>query len=321
MNEPVATAPDQQPRTPPKRLDFFERYLNVWVLVCMVVGVAFGKLLPSVTSSLSKLEFSQGSQVNVPIGVLLWLMIYPMMLKVDFSAIGGIARRPKGLMVTLFVNWLVKPFSMALLAWLFKVGSLGGDTSPPELPMNATGVGRLAEWEFVLDLHRPGLGADDLQFRRQAVHHDHDLVQADGLTGVDLSMIGAAGFVAIIAPYHFFIRCDFLGVFHTGEKNISIGKHPHIVVFIAGTSGIGPNDLAIPDEEHFIVIFPYKKHRMLRQAIAGQIWRSDAVRPRTGHRGIFGRSHCRHISGSEAAERIHAWRRRMGLVCRRVTAG
>jgi ACR3 family arsenite transporter len=107
------------PVAAPKRLAFFDRYLTVWVLVCMVVGVAFGKLLPGVTSSLSKMEFSQGSQVNVPIGVLLWLMIYPMMLKVDFSAIGGIAKRPKGLMVTLFVNWLVKPFSMALLAWFF----------------------------------------------------------------------------------------------------------------------------------------------------------------------------------------------------------
>ena len=80
----------------PKRLAFFERYLTVWVLLCMVVGVAFGKLLPDLTATLSKLEFGQGSQVNVPIGVLLWLMIYPMMLKVDFSAIGGIAKRPKG---------------------------------------------------------------------------------------------------------------------------------------------------------------------------------------------------------------------------------
>ena len=71
------------------------------------------------TAALSKLEFGQGSQVNVPIGVLLWLMIYPMMLKVDFGAIGGIARKPKGLLVTLFVNWLVKPFGMALLAWVF----------------------------------------------------------------------------------------------------------------------------------------------------------------------------------------------------------
>src|SRR5579859_7974547 len=98
-----------------KRLAFFERYLTVWVLLCMVVGVAFGKLLSGFTASLSKLEFGQGSQVNVPIGILLWLMIYPMMLKVDFSAIGGVAKKPKGLLVTLFVNWLIKPFSMALL--------------------------------------------------------------------------------------------------------------------------------------------------------------------------------------------------------------
>src|SRR2546427_10274564 len=103
----------------PKRLAFFERYLTVWVLVCMGVGVAFGRLLPKVPASLSKLEFGQGSQVNVPIGVLLWLMIYPMMLKVDFGAITSIARKPKGLLVTLFVNWLVKPFSMAFLAWVF----------------------------------------------------------------------------------------------------------------------------------------------------------------------------------------------------------
>src|ERR1043166_9685445 len=85
----------------------------------MVAGVALGKMLPDLTAALSKLEFGRGSQVNIPIGVLLWLMIYPMMLKVDFSAIGSIARRPKGLMVTLIVNWLVKPFSMALLAWFF----------------------------------------------------------------------------------------------------------------------------------------------------------------------------------------------------------
>ncbi len=107
------------PDAPARRLAFFERYLTLWVLVCMVVGVAFGKWLPGVTSALSKMQFGQGSQVNVPIGILLWLMIYPMMLKVDFSSIGGIARRPKGLMVTLFVNWLVKPFSMAFLAWFF----------------------------------------------------------------------------------------------------------------------------------------------------------------------------------------------------------
>ena len=85
----------------------------------MIVGVLFGQALPGVTATLSKLEFGQRSQVNVPIGVLLWLMIYPMMLKVDFGAIRGIARKPRGLMVTLFVNWLVKPFGMAFLAWAF----------------------------------------------------------------------------------------------------------------------------------------------------------------------------------------------------------
>jgi arsenite transporter len=107
------------PAAGPKRLAFFERYLTVWVFFCMVAGLTFGKLLPEPTAALSKLEFGRGSQVNIPISILLWLMIYPMMLKVDFGAIGGIARRPKGLMVTLFVNWLVKPFSMALLAWVF----------------------------------------------------------------------------------------------------------------------------------------------------------------------------------------------------------
>src|SRR5512136_1075202 len=113
------TAAIAAPVAEPKRLAFFERYLTVWVLGCMVVGVAVGKLLPDLTATLSRLEFGRGSQVNVPIGILLWLMIYPMMLKVDFSAIGGIARKPKGLMVTLFVNWLVKPFGMAFLAWVF----------------------------------------------------------------------------------------------------------------------------------------------------------------------------------------------------------
>lgn len=114
----TAAAPEVPVRTP-KRLAFFERYLSFWVLLCIVAGVALGELSPGITSALGKLDFGRGSQVNVPIGVLLWLMIYPMMLKVDFGAIGGIAKRPKGLVVTLFINWLVKPFGMALLASLF----------------------------------------------------------------------------------------------------------------------------------------------------------------------------------------------------------
>jgi arsenite transporter len=118
MKQPLtsSTAPTA---VQPKRLNFFERYLSLWVLICMVVGVALGKLLPGAISALSKLEFGQGSQVNVPIAVLIWLMIFPMMLKIDFGSLGGIAKKPKGLLITLFVNWLVKPFSMALLAWIF----------------------------------------------------------------------------------------------------------------------------------------------------------------------------------------------------------
>jgi arsenite transporter len=114
----------------PKRMAFFDRYLTVWVFLCMLAGLALGRALPELTAALRRLEFGRGSQVNIPIGVLLWLMIYPMMLKVDFSAIGGIARRPKGLMVTLFVNWLVKPFGMAFLAWVFMQHVFAGWIDP-----------------------------------------------------------------------------------------------------------------------------------------------------------------------------------------------
>jgi ACR3 family arsenite transporter len=103
----------------PKRLNIFERWLSLWVALCMVVGVALGRLLPDVVDALRRLEFGEGSQINVPIAVLLWLMIYPMMLRIDLVSVLGVRRRPKGIAVTLFVNWLVKPFSMALLGWLF----------------------------------------------------------------------------------------------------------------------------------------------------------------------------------------------------------
>ncbi len=105
-----------------KRLDFFERYLSLWVLACMVAGVAFGKLAPGLTSAISRWEFGQGSQVNVAIAILIWLMIYPMMLKIDFGGIHGVFARPKGLLVTLFVNWIVKPLSMAILGWVLVQG-------------------------------------------------------------------------------------------------------------------------------------------------------------------------------------------------------
>jgi ACR3 family arsenite transporter len=101
------------------RLGTFERYLSVWVTLCMVAGVVFGKLLPAAIASLRGIEFGKGSQINVPIAVLIWLMITPMMMKVDFSSVRNVGRRPTGLLVTLFINWVVKPFSMALFAWAF----------------------------------------------------------------------------------------------------------------------------------------------------------------------------------------------------------
>jgi ACR3 family arsenite transporter len=85
----------------------------------MVAGVALGRLLPGVTDALRRLEFGEASQINAPIAVLIWLMIYPMMLRIDLASVLGVRRRPRGIVVTLMVNWLVKPFSMACLGWLF----------------------------------------------------------------------------------------------------------------------------------------------------------------------------------------------------------
>ncbi len=102
-----------------KRLNLFERYLTVWVGLCMLAGVMVGKLSPGFVHSLRSLELGEGSQVNVPIAILIWLMIIPMMMKVDFASVRTVGRRPKGLIVTLLVNWLVKPFSMAFIAWIF----------------------------------------------------------------------------------------------------------------------------------------------------------------------------------------------------------
>lgn len=102
-----------------RRLNVFERYLTLWVALCMVVGIALGKVLPGLTDALRRLEFGGGSQINIPIAVLIWLMIYPMMLKVDFASVLGVGKRPRGLLITCFVNWLVKPFSMALIGFVF----------------------------------------------------------------------------------------------------------------------------------------------------------------------------------------------------------
>jgi ACR3 family arsenite transporter len=102
-----------------KRMNLFERYLSLWVALCMAAGVILGKVLPDAVHSLQRMEFGTGSHINVPMAILIWLMIVPMMLKIDFGSIVNVGRRPKGLVITIIVNWLVKPFSMAFFGWLF----------------------------------------------------------------------------------------------------------------------------------------------------------------------------------------------------------
>lgn len=98
------------------RMGVFERYLSLWVFLCIVVGIALGQFFPGVFQVIAHMELAQ---VNLPVGLLIWVMVIPMLVKVDFSALGAVRQHLKGIGVTLFVNWLVKPFSMAFLAWLF----------------------------------------------------------------------------------------------------------------------------------------------------------------------------------------------------------
>ena len=97
-------------------MNLFERFLTVWVFLCIVIGIALGQFFPEVFQSIGRMEIAQ---VNLPVGLLIWVMIIPMLVKVDFGALGEVRKHLKGIGVTLFVNWLVKPFSMAFLGWLF----------------------------------------------------------------------------------------------------------------------------------------------------------------------------------------------------------
>ncbi len=99
-----------------KGLGLFEKYLTLWVAICMVAGVAIGQLMPAFPQMLSKLEYAH---VSIPVALLIWLMIYPMMLKIDFSSIVAATKKPKGLTVTCVTNWLIKPFTMYLIAAFF----------------------------------------------------------------------------------------------------------------------------------------------------------------------------------------------------------
>lgn len=113
MRLPCET-PAQHPSVAP--LGGFERYLTLWVMLCILAGIGLGRWLPDFFQTLGRMEIAQ---VNLPVGVLIWIMILPMLIKVDFSALGQVRQHLKGMGVTLVVNWLIKPFSMAILGWLF----------------------------------------------------------------------------------------------------------------------------------------------------------------------------------------------------------
>lgn len=99
-----------------KKIQFFEKYLTVWVLLCISVGIILGELSHDSVSVLSEFNIFN---VNIPVAVLVWLMIYPMMVQIDFTAVKNAGKKPKGLLLTLVINWLVKPFTMAFFAWIF----------------------------------------------------------------------------------------------------------------------------------------------------------------------------------------------------------
>lgn len=119
---------NQETNTKAVGIGAFERNLTWWVLACIVVGISLGKISPAFFHTIGELKIAE---VNMPVAILIWLMIIPMLLKVDFSAMGQVLSHAKGIGVTLFINWLVKPFSMALLAWLF-IRQLFADMLPAD---------------------------------------------------------------------------------------------------------------------------------------------------------------------------------------------
>ena len=109
-------------------MSIFERYLTLWVGICIVAGITLGQLFPGLFQTIGKMEFAQ---VNLPVGLLIWVMIIPMLVKVDFGALHEVRMHIKGIGVTLFINWFVKPFSMAFLGWLF-IRNLFAPMLPPD---------------------------------------------------------------------------------------------------------------------------------------------------------------------------------------------
>jgi ACR3 family arsenite transporter len=114
--------------TAPAAMSVFERYLTLWVAVCIVLGIGLGQVAPGVARAVGALEVAR---VNLPVGVLIWVMIIPMLLRIDFAALGQVRQHVRGIGVTLAINWLVKPFSMAMLAWVF-IKQLFAPWLPPD---------------------------------------------------------------------------------------------------------------------------------------------------------------------------------------------
>ena len=126
-----------------QRMPFFERYLSVWVALCIVAGILLGRAFPALFDTLGAMEVAR---VNLPVAVLIWLMILPMLLKIDFQSLREVRQHWRGVGVTLFINWGVKPFSMALLAWIF-IRNLFADWLPADQ----------------LDVHRDGFRLEQSQ--------------------------------------------------------------------------------------------------------------------------------------------------------------
>jgi arsenite transporter len=102
--------------TKKKKIGFFEKYLTIWVAACILLGIGIGHFAGDAMQVLSKMEIAS---VNIPVAILIWLMIYPMMLQIDFSSIKNVGKKPKGVILTVIINWLIKPFTMAFFAWIF----------------------------------------------------------------------------------------------------------------------------------------------------------------------------------------------------------
>lgn len=237
--------------TTAKQMNFFERYLSVWVLVCMALGIALGRLLPGLTATLSGLEIVRDSQVNLPIAVLIWLMIYPMMLKIDFGGIRGVARRPRGLFVTLFVNWLVKPFSMTVFAWVFLNVAFASWISPSDAQQYTAGLIILAAapctamvfvWSYLTD------GDPAYTLAQVAIN---DLIMLVAFAPIVMFLLGVADVIIpstvlvtsvvvfIVIPLaagflsrHFLIKARGAAWF---EKNFLARFHPVTVVALLAT--------------------------------------------------------------------------------------